>query len=97
MTDIEKDQLEDQLAQMTRWEGESTELWQKAIDAHETQEPASRFWSATLLHRRIPPIAAVITIVGGLVIASALILPSLNDGRVTPKSRQSLSDLQSLG
>lgn len=97
MTDIEKDQLEDQLAQMTRWEGESTDLWQKAMNAHETQEPTSRFWLATLLHRRIPAIAAVITIVGGLVIASTLILPSLNDARVTPKSMESLSNLRSLG
>ena len=92
MTQIEKDQLDDQLAQMTCWEGESTELWRKAIDAHETQEPASRFWSSTLLHRRIPPIAAVITIVGGLVIASALILPSLNYTAVMKRTGQSTSD-----
>ena len=92
MTEIEKDQLDDQLAKLTRWEGESTQLWQKAIDAHESQEPASRFWSPTLLHRRIPPIAAVIAIVGGLAVASALILPSVNDGGVRERIGQSTND-----
>ncbi len=96
MSESEKDELEDQLAQMTRWEGESTDLWQKAMNAHETQEPTSRFWSATLLHRRNPAIAAVITIVGGLVIASALILPYISDGGVMRRSGQSLSNLRSL-
>ena len=66
MTEIEKDQLEDQLAQMTRWEGESTELWQKAIDEAESKSRISRWSLPQYFHRPLPKIAAAIIIVAGL-------------------------------
>ena len=80
MTEIEKDQLEDQLAQMTRWEGESTELWREALESSRAQ-PTASFWSLRFPHWRVRPLAAVITIVGGLLIVSALLLPSLAKAR----------------
>ena len=95
MTEIEKDQLEDQLAQMTRWEGESTQLWREALDANEAQ-PTSSFWSPRFLHWRVRPLAAVIAIVGGLLIVSALALPELGKARHKAVSPPSVSRLRAL-
>ncbi len=66
MTDIEKDQLEDQLAQMTRWEGESTELWRKALDRTDSNTRPSRWSLPQFFHRPMPKIAAAIIIVAVL-------------------------------
>ncbi len=66
MTEIEKDKLEDQLAQMTRWEGESTELWREALDRTDSNTEPSRWSLPQLFHRRVPKIAAAIIIVAGL-------------------------------
>ncbi len=88
MTEIEKDQLEDQLAQMTRWEGESTELWREALDAHKAQ-PTASFWSPRFLHWRVRPLAAVIAIVAGLMIVATFTAPEF--GKARDKARSSLS------
>ncbi len=66
MTEIEKDQLEDQLAQMTRWEGESTQLWREAIDKAEAKSTPSRWSLPQFFHRPMPKIAAAIIIVAAL-------------------------------
>ncbi len=95
MTEIEKDQLEDQLAQMTRWEGESTQLWREAIDANEAH-PTTSFWSPRFLHWRVRPVAALIAIVGGLLIVSALALPELGKARHKAVSPPSVSSLRAL-
>ena len=96
MTEIDKDQLDDQLAQMTRWEGESTELWQKAIDANEAQ-PTNSFWSPRFLHWRVRPLAAVIAIVGGLLLVATFIAPGLEEARdgsrTVPRSASNLRQL----
>ncbi len=66
MTEIEKDQLDDQLAQMTRWEGESTQLWCEALDRAESNRGSSRWSLPQFFHRRVPKIAAAIIIVAAL-------------------------------
>ena len=66
MTEIEKDQLEDQLAQMTRWEGESTQLWREALDRTDSNIEPSRWSLPNLFHQRVPKIAAAIIIVAAL-------------------------------
>ena len=66
MTEIEKDQLDDQLAQMTRWEGESTQLWCEALDRTENNKESSRGSLPHLFHGRVPKIAAGIFIVASL-------------------------------
>lgn len=66
MTDIEKDGLDDQLAQMTRWEGESTALWREALDRTESNAEPSRWSLPQFFHRPLPKIAAAIIIVASL-------------------------------
>ena len=96
MTEIDKDQLDDQLAQMTRWEGESTQLWREALDAKKAQ-PTASFWSARFLHWRVRPLAAVIAIVGGLMIVATFVAPefgkSRDKARAVPRSASNLRQL----
>lgn len=66
MTEIEKDQLEDQLAQMTRWEGEATQLWREALDKAKAKSTPSRWSLPQFFHRPMPKIAAAIIIVAAL-------------------------------
>ncbi|MEE8155334.1 MAG: DUF4349 domain-containing protein [Phycisphaerales bacterium] len=95
MTEIEKDQLEDQLAQMTRWEGEPTKLWREALDANEAQ-PTASFWSPKFLHWRLRPLAAVIAIVGGLLIVATVTVPRFEKARDTARSSPNASNLRQL-
>lgn len=95
MTEIEKDQLEDQLAQMTRWEGEPTKLWREALDANEAQ-PAASFWSPRFLHWRVRPVAAVIAIVGGLLIVATFTVPEFGKARDIARSSPNASNLREL-
>ncbi len=66
MTENEKDQLEDQLAQMTRWEGEPTKLWREALDRTDRNTEPSRWSLPQFFHRPMPKIAAAIIIVAAL-------------------------------
>ena len=89
MTENEKDQLEDQLAQMTRWEGESTELWREALDSNEAH-PTISFWSPRFLQWRVRPLAAVIAIVGGLMIVATFTVPEFGKARDKARSPSSV-------
>ena len=95
MTEIDRNQLDDQLAQMTRWEGESTQLWREALDANEA-EPTASFWSPRFLHWRVRPVAAVIAIVGGLLIVATFTVPEFGKARDKAVSPSSVSGLRAL-
>ncbi len=82
-------QLEEQLASATRWEGESPELWKKALDAAGDDTKRTAWWSSMTTQRR-PSLAAAIVIISVAGILAGLLLPL--GGKAREKARLSESE-----
>ena len=65
MTENKDKQLDEQLAQLTRWEGEKTQLWRDALTESEESATSSRFSLKSVLSFRLPAIAAAVIVIAG--------------------------------
>jgi len=88
MTEENDKQLGEQLAQLTRWEGKKTQLWREALDT----QPTTSFMSPKFLSWRIHPLAAVIAIVGGLLLVATFTLPELGKARNNARTLETSSN-----
>ncbi len=63
MTEENDKQLDEQLAQLTRWDGEKTQLWQEALKQDEDGATSSRFSLKSFMSFRLPAIAAAVILI----------------------------------
>ncbi|MCH8824372.1 MAG: DUF4349 domain-containing protein [Planctomycetes bacterium] len=63
MTEENDKQLDEQLAQLTRWDGEKTQLWREALTESEESATSSRFSLKSVLGFRLPAIAAAVIVI----------------------------------
>lgn len=63
MTEKNDKQLDEQLAQLTRWDGEKTQLWREALKQGEADATSSRFSLMSFTNFRIPAIAAAVIVI----------------------------------
>lgn len=68
-------QLEEQLASATRWEGETPELWKKALDAAGDDTKGATWWASMTKQRRFSGLAAAIVIMAAVGLVAAMLLP----------------------
>jgi hypothetical protein len=92
MTEKENQHLEADLSRLTRWEGEPTELWQKALAEAETAKTARKsllsvFWGSTVLKA-----AAVVVLLLGVVAVVPMISPGLGGLAFSRESRESVKE-----
>jgi hypothetical protein len=86
MTRPAPDQLEQNLGQLTTWQGEAPGLWQKALDQHATAKPDALRTVFPVLGRPLPqPVLAAMV---GLILVSvvfAVMVPNLGKARSGPR------------